>query len=247
MAVVTTKETGMAKVLASDGTTIAISGPIKDLVDRAGGAQVWLTIADDKFARDFGAGFGAGARFGGMPGGPGQDAADVMKGLKGGAVWGGVNGDKISLNFSAYTTSDAASKAASSLSSQLREMRAHSDDMGKVMAFMGNEIGTLFKELIDSSDVSSSGEQFIFSCKLSIDPIISLVNKGGAGLPFPGMGGFGGPGPNLGGGNPLAPPKRGAKNANPFGPGKAAQPKAPPGGPQVVPAPGPGGGIVLPM
>jgi hypothetical protein len=246
MAVVTTKETGMAKVLAADGTTVAISGPVKDLVDKAGGAQVWFAMADDKFARDFGAGFAAAPRMGGMAGGPGQDMGDVAKGLKGLAFWGGVNGDKISVNFSAYTTSDAASKAASSLSSQLREMRPHSDDMGKMMVFMGNDIATLFKEVVDSGDVSSSGEQLIFSCKVSVDPIVNLINKGGAGLPFPGMGGFGGPGPNLGAGNAPGAPKRGAKNANPFGPGKAPPPKPPAGGPQVVPAPGPGGGIVLP-
>jgi hypothetical protein len=244
MAVLTPTEAGMAKVLGMDGKTVAISGPLKDMVDKAGGAQVWMALAQEGLGRQFGGG-GMGA-FGPMGGA--KNMVDVTSGLKGVGVWGGASGEKLEINISLYcSSSDVASKAASSGSTELREARRNVDDIGKIGAFMGNDVGTLIKDVINSGDISSSGEQLVMSFKVSIDPIVNLINNKGAGIPgFGGMGAFGGPGPNLGAGNAPGAPKRGAKNVNPFGPGKAPPPKPPAGGPQVVPAPGPGGGIVLP-
>src|SRR5262249_16795578 len=111
-------------------------------------------------------------------------------------------------------------RAASSISSQLSEARAHSEDIEKMGAFIGKDIAQLIREVLDSASVSSSGSMLTGSVKMSLDPLIKIA-KGETPMPF-GMGGFGG---------------------NPFGGGAPVGPRG--AGPRGA-LPGPGGGVVIP-
>jgi len=188
--------------------------------------------------------------------GPLRELVDKSNGS---TLWGAVSTEEFAKNLGAGKAAIpggmgntlAASKAiglwcdigSNSMSLSVAILCGNAEDASKGV----DAINALIKMIGEKGSARSSGNMLIVSGSGSIDEAVQgfqqgLAMGGAFGKnPFGGLGGA----PKIGGGN-QGPPKKG--RGNPFGgPGKANQPQPPAGGPQVVPAPGPGGGIVLPM
>src|SRR5262249_39547185 len=172
IAILAPTETSIAKVLDKDGKTMALSGPLKDLVEKAGTSHVWFA--------EIAGGKNAGGRFPGF-GGPVGDIASAFDGSKGYAISGDAGSDKLELNITvSCSTSETASRVAMEASKGFREMRKATRILGDSPLFgEGGDAGTLMKEFMESASADSSGELLTLSAKLSIAPLVKIFEQRG--------------------------------------------------------------------
>jgi hypothetical protein len=167
-------ETSIAKVLDKDGKTLALSGPLKDLVEKAGTSHIWYAVVTG--------GKNTGGRFPAFAG-PIGDIASAFDGSKGFAISGDAGSDKLDLSITvSCSTSETASRVAIEASKGFREMRKAAQFLGNLPTFGegGGDAGTLMKEIMESASADSSGELLTLSAKLSIAPLVKVFEQRGA-------------------------------------------------------------------
>jgi hypothetical protein len=190
IAVFCKQESTIAKLIAKNGKDAELSPDLKSLVDKHGGDQIWVSLADAKLLSSL---MNQPGILGGMPLGGGMGGAAELKNAKGLAFSGGLKGDDLKMAFSlSCQNSSTSAKLVTDSRQQMKQVREALKAFGGMGGPKGNQMD-IVTDILDSVDFDSDGDLFSTSMKMDIAKLEKLAG-GGMGNPFAGMNPFGGGG-----------------------------------------------------